>query len=356
MFFHENEKCPVCDKLFTEEDDIVICPICGTPHHRSCYSEIGHCINAGKHKDGFDYRENSFFTEERSAEDNQNTDDAEAKTNAENAYYSAKPENTKTICSACGAEIERSAPFCSHCGAKQQNVDYDSFRPTASFEVGGSIVDGDDTIDDKSVDDIAAVVRSNKGRFIKKFKENKRFSWNWGGFFFGAYYLFFRKMYAQGIVCMAVELIASLLTRGFFIKQITDFSQFISSNLISGANGFPDVSLMAKLSDSQLAELMKLYDAVLPAYLITMGVSIIISITVAMFADRFYRSKVFNIVDKVNNQLADGSSFNQIGMLQSGSNLSQSQMKELYLGKLGGTSISIPLIAMLAIRFITSII
>ncbi len=55
MIFHENEKCPVCDKLFNESDDIVICPHCGTPHHRDCYNQLGHCANSSRHKEGIDY-------------------------------------------------------------------------------------------------------------------------------------------------------------------------------------------------------------------------------------------------------------------------------------------------------------
>ena len=35
--------CPVCDKKFTDEDDIVVCPVCGTPHHRACYQQEGRC-------------------------------------------------------------------------------------------------------------------------------------------------------------------------------------------------------------------------------------------------------------------------------------------------------------------------
>lgn len=35
--------CPVCRKKFTDTDDIVVCPECGTPHHRECYLNNGKC-------------------------------------------------------------------------------------------------------------------------------------------------------------------------------------------------------------------------------------------------------------------------------------------------------------------------
>jgi hypothetical protein len=48
-----DEKCPVCDSRFSETDDVVVCPVCGTPHHRSCYAENKDCANKHLHNEGF---------------------------------------------------------------------------------------------------------------------------------------------------------------------------------------------------------------------------------------------------------------------------------------------------------------
>ena len=48
-------KCPVCDKQFKKGDDIVVCPECGTPHHRECYEKEGHCHFADKHGADFSF-------------------------------------------------------------------------------------------------------------------------------------------------------------------------------------------------------------------------------------------------------------------------------------------------------------
>ena len=37
--------CAACNKPFEDGDDIVVCPECGTPYHRACYKELGHCIH-----------------------------------------------------------------------------------------------------------------------------------------------------------------------------------------------------------------------------------------------------------------------------------------------------------------------
>lgn len=46
-------KCPVCNKQFKEGDDIVVCPECGTPHHRECYEQEEHCFYQDKHSQNF---------------------------------------------------------------------------------------------------------------------------------------------------------------------------------------------------------------------------------------------------------------------------------------------------------------
>ena len=40
--------CPVCHKKFTADDDIVVCPDCGTPYHRACWPKEG-CVHAAQH-------------------------------------------------------------------------------------------------------------------------------------------------------------------------------------------------------------------------------------------------------------------------------------------------------------------
>ena len=52
----ENQICPVCEKTFTENDTIVVCPECGTPHHKDCYFSLGECKNKALHAEGFSYK------------------------------------------------------------------------------------------------------------------------------------------------------------------------------------------------------------------------------------------------------------------------------------------------------------
>lgn len=52
MTDYTGSQCPVCKEKFTKDDDIVVCPQCGTPYHRECYKKAGKCINDELHKNG----------------------------------------------------------------------------------------------------------------------------------------------------------------------------------------------------------------------------------------------------------------------------------------------------------------
>ena len=39
----EGVSCVRCHAYLFPEDDIVYCPVCGAPHHRECYEQLGHC-------------------------------------------------------------------------------------------------------------------------------------------------------------------------------------------------------------------------------------------------------------------------------------------------------------------------
>jgi len=52
----DNQICPVCNEKFNENDEIVVCPDCGTPHHRNCYNSLSECKNKSLHNTEFSYK------------------------------------------------------------------------------------------------------------------------------------------------------------------------------------------------------------------------------------------------------------------------------------------------------------
>lgn len=349
MFIDSNEKCPVCGEHFTENDDIVICPHCGTPHHRDCYNSLGHCFNADKHNTDFEYKGSSDTSDRPADYDNEDN------TTSQQSNCCEHDSEKKTFCSNCGKEIDPSAPFCSSCGERQTNAQYREYSPVTNFGFNNaphsSYENDERTVEDKSIQDVAAVVRTNTAKFIPKFIKNKKLSWNWAGFIFGPYYLFFRKMYKQGILFMALNLIANLVINGIFYENITQYYTSLYDKLSAFYT-----NPTSELAQQVLQQASQQQELIMPAMLAISGVTLIIHIITALFSDAFYRTKVINVLDKVEENLEQGASFNMMSPMFDGASLSQSDLKALYLGKLGGTSFISPVMAYFALNIITNII
>lgn len=209
--------CPVCSNKFEEKDDIVVCPVCGTPHHRACWQSLGHCINEEKHAEGYVW----------TAPEN-----AEKKT--EN-----KAEHTRVdvlICPRCGLPNPPGEHICARC-KMPLNTDaqedfsqsqQQSYAPFGENAQGGSPmhsyknpyaesakeVFGDATVSNIPVSEIAEYVQANSDKYIASFlesepvegKKKKRF--NFSAAIFSVYWLFYRKMVKIG--CIATLLLIAL--------------------------------------------------------------------------------------------------------------------------------------------------
>jgi endogenous inhibitor of DNA gyrase (YacG/DUF329 family) len=338
----------VCGKSFEYDDDVVTCPVCGTPHHRECYNSLGHCVNADKHSTGFEYSANADNSSAKSEQ--ANTAQQENTTQYSNYYQPNEQANANKTCSNCGNEINSNAPFCSYCGAKQDGTQFNGYNPTDNFGFGyeqQKTYDNNATIDGKNVSDVAAVVRTNVEKFIPKFIKNKNVSWNWSAFIFGPYYLFYRKMYKQGSLFLAIELIISLVCNGLFPEEISAFYSFYNTNY---------TAIFSNPTTELINQFTELYRALVPMMLLIIGGYLIVHIVIALFADKFYRGKTLQVVDKVNSSLANGGNFDIPNQMFNGPSLSQDDMKRLYLGKLGGTSFIAPILAYFILDIVKSII
>ena len=57
---YNGERCVACGELFSADDDIVVCPQCGSPHHRECYKKDNVCANTVLHETGEKWKPSSF--------------------------------------------------------------------------------------------------------------------------------------------------------------------------------------------------------------------------------------------------------------------------------------------------------
>ena len=55
MALYIGNTCPVCGEKFKDDDDVVVCPDCGTPYHRACWQKTGVCLHQAEHAAGFEW-------------------------------------------------------------------------------------------------------------------------------------------------------------------------------------------------------------------------------------------------------------------------------------------------------------
>ena len=216
------KKCPVCDKYFHADDDIVVCPECGTPHHRECYENLGHCVNKELHAEGYDYSEQS----EESA------------------------EKIKK-CPNCGHPNDENSFFCKHCGTPlqdSQNNEADrTEQNTANGTFGGAGIPGGmpfganmfdplggvpgdtDFGDGVTAGETAKYVKQNPQYFVRVFSNIKNFNkskFNFSAALFTGGYLLYRKMYKIGAILVALQLAMMIVETYISLKYSSLFTSF----------------------------------------------------------------------------------------------------------------------------------
>jgi len=176
MFYFEGSKCSHCGVGFQETDDIVACPVCGSPHHRSCYDDLGGCANAGQHEEGFSWKREVNSSDE-----------------------SEKSSASKIYCGVCGAENSAGRLYCFNCG-----------KPLFDDEAGAEAVDsnGYDVYDRECIQDVPVGdlkrFLGNSGAFYAPLfyqmdRLKKKVSFNFLALFAPTFWFFSRKMYLHGL-------------------------------------------------------------------------------------------------------------------------------------------------------------
>lgn len=89
-------RCIVCSEKFSEGDDVVVCPECGTPYHRECYKKEGSCVNTFLHEKGGKWKPAYDVGSTTAGED--------------------------TVCRFCGAVNPPDCIFCPKCGMPSANL------------------------------------------------------------------------------------------------------------------------------------------------------------------------------------------------------------------------------------------
>lgn len=332
---YKKYKCPVCNKQFKDGDDIVVCPECGTPHHRECYKLTGHCVNQGLHKSGYSFIDSE--KEKLKVEEQKETAKSFEGEYSGDYYYSPDDD----FVAQAKKEVQEK---------KQASTDSDNtdggFFSIPTIQVDESFYKMRGTIDGLSISDIAATVRTNVSRFIQIFKKQsktkKKAGWNWAAFFFGSFYLLFRKMYKQGVAFFCLAMTSIIAGEAFILKfapkYVSAVQDFVTQ-YASNPSGISTADAQKLLTTSDAINAQKIMYIIL-------AVMLLLRIIEAMFADYFYKGTVASIIKKVTQQLDEGASFSQAALFfGQDKELNQTQMRRMYLANKGGVTLFAPFLA-----------
>ena len=295
-------KCPVCEKFFHADDDIVVCPDCGTPHHRECYEAVGHCHNERLHTQGYDYTEDS--------EENVNSN--------------------VIICRSCGKENDKNAFFCKYCAAplaKEEQNQSQAFNNASAgpgaagpfanpfMDPMGGIAGDTDMGDGVTAGEMAKYVKQNTPYFMRVFNNIKEFNrsrFNFCSAIFAGGYLLYRKMYKIGAILTAVQAAMMILSVYIRIRYASVYEDIASQY----ANSASITLMLNYFSNLASADLFVLY---LPS--IMSVAMLVMRIVIGITANRMYFKHCKQQITLVKSQVKDGGNPDTVLQTKGGVNM-----------------------------------
>lgn len=186
----ENKLCPICRAPFTSDADIVVCPICGTPHHRACYLAKGHCGVEEYHARGFSW--DGYLPDEASEPEPAQEADP---------HHAEYPEGTPAAESGFTQDVEQEI--------RSAEEYYNSFYNSMNDETRGA-----DGVSMKELTTFAATSTFHYGRAFSIFRNRangKRIyvSMNLCSGLFSPIFQFYRKMDLFGLLLIVLTIITS---------------------------------------------------------------------------------------------------------------------------------------------------
>lgn len=263
--------CDGCREPLENGDDIVVCPICGTPQHRSCYEKNNKCVNEYLHETGFVW-----------------TDPDEERKKAEEAEQAQMQQN----------QPEQGSPFAP---ATPQSME--------SVFMRGVLYDPKDDIGGATVGEAADFIQNSAPKYVSKFmkqkKKNGKLSWNWAAFFFAPYWFFYRKLYKAGAVFLALSVALSLATISQTEKVYGVYEKMMSvqneiNELVKGKSDLSGED--SQKFDKLYAQAQKLTKAVIPSLAIILLIQKVIPNTIAaLIANYLLKKRMLRVISLAHN-------------------------------------------------------
>ncbi|MBR5827439.1 MAG: DUF2628 domain-containing protein [Clostridia bacterium] len=366
-----NSVCDGCGLPLREDDDIVVCPECGTPQHRECYKKENRCVNVHRHSEGFEWGGGSV----------------------------SAPVETRTVketkqdmlpCPSCGHMNPRDAKRCESCsmklivfgmnlaeGPEGQNPyrrdsdelpDYDppftigqgegfenteekkepEFMPPSAEEYTSAgqtpytpegfvppqqppFAEEERKRETARQHLLFRFIGSNISRYMDAFRKidnGRGFTFNWAAFitsFLGPYWFFYRKLYKPGIILTTVSMVVSIIFTPVLVQFVT-ISEAYSGY---GEALYTDEALITAF----MQELAPVYPVVIAFFVARFAISLISGLIAFPLYKKYAESSVEKVMSSPSAEF--------------GLSLAR---------KLGGTSVLAAIGSYLAIEIISSVV
>ena len=301
---YQNKICDGCGLPLRENEDVVVCPECGTPQHRACFDRNGRCVNEAKHGTGFDWA----------------------------ASAPAAAVNAAVVCPVCRHENVPGAAVCARCGqpftaealpptpapkrerSTEQLVDdlfFDAPRGVTELQLddderdqvefvlsqrmlqatpGMSEEQAEERLCGHPLRQVMTFISARALTFVNKFRRlesGRTFTWNWAAFLFTPYWFFYRKLWKPGIIVMTIRICLSVAV----YTPITRVSEL----MMTLSEAMRDGSLTQEFYDATAAQIA----AYSPVILASCGVVLLLAILSGLLGDRLYHSYVQHTLDRL---------------------------------------------------------
>ena len=208
--------CEGCGTPLTLQDDIVVCPDCGAPYHRTCYEKLGRCIHSPAHGAGYEWK----FPYQ----------DAQLRTCPSCGERTLRSEST---CRCCGAALppetaEQPNDRAAASAEQHENFNYDNmYRDEMYRRFNEKVVDPvhrnvraafgpEETIDGIPYQDWVDFIGSAAPVYLNDYSQmqlrRSKISMSFSALLFGPFYFFYRKAWKPAFGFLAAELVLFLPT------------------------------------------------------------------------------------------------------------------------------------------------
>ena len=304
---YRNRICDACGLPLREDEDVVVCPDCGTPQHRACFEKNGQCIHADRHRENFDW----------------NADAADApmqKNGARCPVCGHENAPNATECARCGQPFSDEAPMLSRPFSPQQTVSAarlvedlffdapngeaelaldDDEREQVEFVLSQRMLQATPGMTEAQTQEklcghplrqVMTFLSSHALTFVNKFRKlenGSAFTWNWAAFFLTPYWFFYRKLYKPGIVVLTVRICLAIAVYGP-VTRVSELMMTLSQAAQDGS-----------LTEAMYASTMEQISAYAPVMIVSLGVLLLLAFLSGLLADRLYHRHVQRTLDRL---------------------------------------------------------